>query len=474
MSKTFQNLIIVISILYAISNEQKFLEIESNFKPFVSVPSLKKIAKNIELNKNMEPASFSLQSTIDESKSVKCLYLDEYDIYDISSLGVNSLDSNDEVASTHQITYNNKTYTIYFNFCFNLKKSDTCKFDNKQAYILVDGKCDALSGDIKDGNQWRKVYKENSSTEVDYIEIKVKNLSESNNSLTYNLKCDDTMEKKKFKVDPVKSKITPNKGGFDVLLYINSKEACVKVNFYFIIKFILDYKVLFVIILMAFGLFNCILGQRFAKYTAFLLCVFIITVLVLVFSQYVLPSGCAEWIIWVMLAVGIILGCTAGYFVFKYHEKVLALLTGGVSGFFIGEFLYNLFGNQIPANGILINVVFVVISIGVMVAIAFFFKKFIVIFATSFIGSYCFIRGISLFAGGFPDEITVMDLRAENETEQLKKLLTWRVYVYLSAILISTGLSIFAQYRINRDKDDDDTDDDKDKDKNLLKKSSSD
>ena len=56
----------------------------------------------------MEPASFSLQSTLDESKSVKCLYLDEYDIYDISSLGVNSLDSNDEVASTHQITYNNK------------------------------------------------------------------------------------------------------------------------------------------------------------------------------------------------------------------------------------------------------------------------------------------------------------------------------------------------------------------------------
>jgi hypothetical protein len=281
------------------------------------------------------------------------------------------------------------------------------------------------------------------------------------------------MDDKKFKVIEG-SGITKNGEGFDVLLVIRSKEACVKVDFYFIFKFIEDYKVLFVILLMAFGLFNCIFGQKFAKYTAFLLCVFIITILVLVFSQYVLPSGCAEWIIWVMLALGIILGCTAGYFTFKHHEKVLALLTGGVSGFFIGQFLYNLFGNQIPANGILINVVFVVISIGVMVAIAFFFKKFIVIFATSFIGSYCFIRGISLFAGGFPDEITVMDLRAENETEQLKKLLTWRVYVYLSAILIATGLSIFAQYRINRDKDDDDTDDDKDKDKNLLKKSSSD
>jgi hypothetical protein len=224
---------------------------------------------------------------------------------------------------------------------------------------------------------------------------------------------------------------------------------------------------------MLFGLFNCILGQRLGKYTAFLLCVFIVTILVLVFSQYVLPSGCAEWIIWVMFAVGIILGCTAGYFTFKYHDKVMALLTGGISGFFIGQFLYNLFGNQIPleVNGVVINIIFVVISIGVMIAIAIFFKKFIVIFATSFIGAYCFIRGISLFAGGFPDEIKVMDLRGEDETEQLKKLLTWKVYVYLAAMVVTTALAIYAQYKLTKKETDDDDDDSGGKDKNLVKSS---
>jgi hypothetical protein len=171
-----------------------------------------------------------------------------------------------------------------------------------------------------------------------------------------------------------------------------------------------------------------------------------------------------------MLAVGLIIGIVLGIIVYKYHEKVMALLTGGISGFFIGQFLYSLFGNQIPANGIVINIVFVVVSIGVMIAIAYFFKKFIIIFATSFIGAYCFIRGISLFAGGFPDEITVMDLRGEDETDQLSKLLTWKVYVYLAAIVVTTVLAIFAQYKLNKDKDDDDDDSDR-KDKNLVKSS---
>ena len=105
-----------------------------------------------------------------------------------------------------------------------------------------------------------------------------------------------------------------------------------------------------------------------------------------------------------MLAVGILLGGTAGYFVFKYHEKAFALVAGGIAGFFIGEFLYNLFGNRIDANGTVINIVFVVASIIALVVLAYFFNKFIIIFSTSFIGSYCFIRGISLFGGDFPDE----------------------------------------------------------------------
>jgi hypothetical protein len=236
---------------------------------------------------------------------------------------------------------------------------------------------------------------------------------------------------------------------------MESYDACVKVSFYFIFNFINEHYVIFGIILIAFGLFNCLLGNKFARVTSLILCIFIITILVLVFSQFVLPSGCAEWIIWVMLAVGLIIGIVLGIIVYKYHEKVIAILAGAISGFFLGQFLYSLFGNQIPANGVLMNVIFVVVSIGILIAVACFLKDTIVIFATSFIGSYCFIRGISLFAGSFPDEFTVIDLVNNEETEQLKLLLTWQVYVYLGAIALTTILSIVIQCIFNKKKDDD-------------------
>lgn len=111
------------------------------------------------------------------------------------------------------------------------------------------------------------------------------------------------------------------------------------------------------------------------------------------------------------------------------------------------NFLFNLFGNKIPINGIAANIIVVVVSIIVLIAIAFFFKKFIVIFGTSLIGSYCFIRGISLFAGHFPDEMTIIDLQTGGETEQLKELLTWQVYVYLASIAVATIISMIIQYK---------------------------
>jgi len=477
MSKALQHLIFLISILYIVSFEPKFMERDETFKPFVSVPSistLKKVVNNVQVDEEKEPASFSLQSSLSEPQQVKCLFLEDYNVYDISHLGANTFKSIDERGHEHNFEFDNAKYTIIFNFCYNLKHSDRCPHgDDKQVFYLVnDDNCQPLSGDIKDGNTWTTI-KNETTGEVKYLEIEVNKYDDAH-SLKYRLICNKDMDKKEFNVVEGTSITKNDKGGFDVILIIESYEACVKVDFYFLFKFIEDYKALFVILLMVFGLFNCILGKRLGKYTAFLLCVFIITILVLVFSQYVLPSGCNEWIIWVMFAVGIILGCTAGYFTFKYHKKILSFLTGGISGFFIGQFLYNLFGNRIPldVNGIVINIVFVVISIGVMIAVAFFFNKFIIIFATSFIGAYCFIRGISLFAGGFPDEIKIMDLRGKGETEQLSDLLTWKVYVYLAAMVITTVLAVIAQYKFFKDKDEDDEKEDSDgKDKNLVKSS---
>ena len=154
-----------------------------------------------------------------------------------------------------------------------------------------------------------------------------------------------------------------------------------------------------------------------------------------------------------MLVVGLILGTVAGIFAFRHHKTVIAFLVGGICGFFLGQFLYSLFGNRIPVNGIVMNIVFVLVSIGILILITFKLKKEIVIIGTSFIGAYIFIRGISLFAGHFPDEFTIADLVNNGEYEQVKDLLTWHVYVYLTFIVIITILSAIFQFKFGGGED---------------------
>lgn len=443
------------------AKQKEILPKQNGFKPFISVVSPDSMqpftSLEGEVPSQMTEASFS----------VKCMYVANFSLYDIKNLGINTLqedkggyDSSIAIADKEK---NIESATIYYNFCFDLKIDliDVCKDDenikDEKKQILVvenDGnnqKCLPLAKSILGGNKWTTYTKKKNETddsETSFIKIEV-NPENDTHKVYYILECADNEG-----VDFVPSESYYSKknddGTYETVLYIRSKEACVKMNFYVIWKFIMDYKAIFAAALILFGLFNCILGQKFSQFTSFLLALFAVTVLWLILSQYILPSGCATWIIWVMLAIGLILGATAGYFVFKYHKKVIAFLVGGVAGFFLGEFLFNLLGNKINWNSTVVHILFIIGCIIALIVVAFFLKDVIIIFATSFIGAYTLIRGISFFAGGFPNEFTVMDLRSRGENEQLKGLLTWKVYVYLSAIVIVTGLSIFIQYKINK------------------------
>ena len=450
MTLRLRSLLFLILIFYATCIEENLIQPGEQFHPFVSVPNYESITENIpqiQVLDEINPQSYADSSILSEIKTVKCLNLANYSIYDIKGLGANSLsESIKEVASEYSFDYNETKYTILYNFCYNLKSSDRCKYEDEpyQAFYLKNGgECQPLAAEIKNGNTWKIMHPNTTNVTQDIIEITVNQYG--NNNFKYILTCNPDGKEQEHTVTKAEYNITDDH--MDLYLHITSKEACAKVNFYFIFKFIQDYKILFIILLILFGILNCGFGKRFSRFTAFFLCIFIGVVLILVLSQYILPSGCKEWIIWVMFAVGVILGVVAGVFAFKYHEGCMAFLTGGIGGFFLGQFLFNLFGNRIPVNGIVMNIVFIVVCIGALIAVAFFFKKFIVIFATSFIGSYCIVRGISLFAGKFPDEMTVIDLQTRGETDQLKSLLTWQVYVYLASIAVATVISMVIQYK---------------------------
>ena len=155
---------------------------------------------------------------------------------------------------------NGSKYTIYFNFRNDLKKSDEFQYYDKQAYYKKDnGECSVLAGSLSIGNKWEK------GKNDDLFKITVNQDKNSKNTFTYILKCDKNGKDKEFIIDSLNSTITEVDKGLNVLLYILSKEACKKADFYFILKYIQKYKNIFIVILIGFGLFNCIFGLKLIK-----------------------------------------------------------------------------------------------------------------------------------------------------------------------------------------------------------------
>ena len=459
-------LFLFLCFIEIISTAKKFMEKSQPFKPFISVlkpESLKRLKEDPEQIKNYRKEKDILPSEFEEyiyksnddssitennlkniSFSVKCIFVDDFKVYDISGLTMNKLQTN---KPGYNRTIND--VNIYYNFCYDLKEISGCNIKNKQIIALKKNEsgtleCKALADKINKGNKW--------STWEDYdkknfLQIELNEIDKKHKTY-YRLKCNDKQKEMLF--NESRSWVEKEVGEYlETVLFFETDEACPKFDFYVIWSFVNDYSFVFAIIVIAFGIFNCVLGKRFAQYTSFILALFGVTVFTLFFFQFILPPGCARWIVWVILIIGIILGCTAGYFVFKYHEKFMSFLVGGLAGFLFGEFLYALFGNKINGHPTLIHILFILVCIIVAVILSFFLKDYIIIIATSFIGAYAFIRGVSMFAGHFPNEFTIIDLKNRGEDEQIKDLLTWRVYIYLVAIIITCGLSIFLQIKIN-------------------------
>ena len=171
--------------------QNKFLQ-KKDFKPFVSVLSPESMKQ------------FLLEKEDDKDKedkvgfAVKCMYIDEYSMYDISKLGINKFK---EGTTAYNETISNTT--IFYNFCYDLKGKDVddaCKnITNMQMFALSEDEggnnkvCKPLASSIKKGNNWIKS-KEADNTTILKIELNSKNID---HKAYYMLKCDKNLKKKK-------------------------------------------------------------------------------------------------------------------------------------------------------------------------------------------------------------------------------------------------------------------------------------
>lgn len=175
---------------------------------------------------------------------------------------------------------------------------------------------------------------------------------------------------------------------------IYSDAGCPHLDFYSIFSSVVSNKFIFGPILIGLGIFLCFFGNYFFFILCLLIGVLAVSffVLFLVFSN--LHVAFSTGVFWGIMAATVVLGIVVGVLLSKY-EWIVDFVIGGVAGFFLGLFLYNFVFNKINSNPKVVFWFTIVVAIGVVVLLVFFFKSFVVICGTSFIGAYGIVRVIN-------------------------------------------------------------------------------
>ena len=313
--------------------------------------------------------------------------------------------------------------------------------------------CAILSGHVKNPNMFYLL-----DTKDSYKGIKVV-LNSGDNcqnndrySITWELKCDkdgkvgelNDIDYSDFDSDPSKCHYTIKAKTF---------EACPKFDFNIIWKFMTDYFYITGSVLIGIGIYFALLGLKSMRITIFVVALLSTTGFIFIITfQFIVPSVQNYLVVWIVLGFSVALGVVIG-FVFSYYKKFFYGVFGAVLGFILASFIYILLLRLINIDPNLMYWLTVGIFVVTFSILTIFFHKYLIIIATSIVGSYSFIRGISLFTGGYPSEFLIIDYIKKGEWEQLAASVTWAFYVFISFFIILSVICIVFQFKTNKDYD---------------------
>ena len=144
------------------------------------------------------------------------------------------------------------------------------------------------------------------------------------------------------------------------------------------------------------------------------------------------------WLAIVCIVICIGLGVLCGWLLFRTW-MIGACIVGAIAGTFGAIVLYQTVFAATESFWILFLFIIAGASAGVFLVHKFF--DMVLIVSTSFIGAYCFVRGISMFAGGFPNEIVTFDKLSEGIDPEFSDYF----YAYLAVIVTLTVLGVIHQ-----------------------------
>lgn len=133
------------------------------------------------------------------------------------------------------------------------------------------------------------------------------------------------------------------------------------------------------------------------------------------------------------------LGVLAGLFI-KAVRRYGLMLLGGTAGFFLGFLLYTfVFAQWAKTVYLLSFLCFTGFVAGAY--LTYKFDKALIVYLTAFIGAYSLIRGISMFAGKYPNEIFIYQQLSNGAFDGL----TWEFYAYFASMVVTGILGVLHQ-----------------------------
>jgi len=377
----------------------------------------------------------------------QCFFIDTdslsyYSIYELSK-GPN--DDND-----HHIQSKYKT-EIKFNFCAAL-------IGNKDAQVTEDNgeKIFILSKANPNENKWESF---DDGVKIKLAEGEQCPYNESEKfSVQYKIDCDEDIDELTF-IDFINDPLSP----CHKILEIKSKYGCPQFSIYNFYKFIHDNKIIFLIVLLVMGIILCFFGKKFIYATIFIFSALISFAVIFMFVfNVVLPKGIEvdQTVLTIVFIISFIPGIGIGFLIIKYQHFLLACILGGVSGFFLSIFVYDLILNHFNfANKLYLKIIVYVVVILICIGIGYLSIEHLKIIATSFVGSYSLLRGPTLFLDKFPNEKEMADYFTDKE--KLRDLgddqdVLVKLIIFLICWIFFSILGIYVQYKMwDRSKDED-------------------
>ena len=400
----------------------------------------------------------------DNGLSIRCFWIEEdkYTVYDLKNLQLPN-----DVATDREIPkpVTELDNSVYFNFCQVLKE-ETHKCNDKTGQIVSvnskDKKCTIYSGSNLNESEFSLLNKDDPNAG---LIVKLNNGDICKDDIRYTVTWELTCSEDE-KIVITSSTFYGNETCNHVVK-AKTKDSCPKVNFYVVWSFLNNNSSFIGAIIILIGFFLLFLGLKLLKVTMFITSLLVVLFLCFIlFFQLILPTGTKQWVVWTILGCSVLLGIILG-FVTVYYRKIFFGLLGGLLGYVVGNIVYTIVLKYINSNPTVVYWVTVVVCIAIFASLAFFLVKLIVILATSVIGAYGMIRGISLYAGDFPSESMIIDLINKQEYEELKKFMTYQVYLYFAGMVILIIAGMIVQFKINKDVNLDSKEEDKSDDEEM-------